>query len=180
MLFLAKNVTFGKSYKNVTFVSQKREGLLQKREGLLQKREGLGAGITKTYPLKTSFNENVRSPYVSKNLFVVHKDIEKAVFLVVEVRGPHDEVVRVHVLEEVHSARVVNHHENVHIPSSTHIPGHTMYKSDPDVPILVFACLLCIKKVLQSLKLHIRRSTCLCGPHRFILTARAGARQSAC
>ena len=33
---------------------------------------------------------------------MVHKDIEKVVVLAVDVRGPHDEVFRVHVLEEVH------------------------------------------------------------------------------
>ena len=58
-----------------------------------------------------------------------------------------------HLLGEI--TKTYENHKNVHIPSSTHIPGHTMYKLDPDVPRLVFTCSLCIKKVLQSLKLHM-------------------------
>ena len=38
---------------------------------------------------------------------MVHNYIEKLVLLAADVRGQHDEVVWVHVLEEVHSARVV-------------------------------------------------------------------------
>ena len=62
--------------------------------GLLQKHAGMGTG----WALEAA----------SKFFFVVHKDIEQVDVLVADGRGPHDEVFRVHVLEEVHSARVVS------------------------------------------------------------------------